>query len=199
MPADYLSHMYDRVRWGLVVRGLIALAIGIFIFVRPFASVAAFALVIAIWALITGIEQIVHAFDLRRVAPHWWLYLIGGIISVLFGIAALYYYPALSLAFAIVWVAYWLVLSGFVGIYTAIMERRVSIPWGWTMAWGIVSVIAGFYAIAVPRLTLTVVVYLIAIFAIISGLFQIFEAISLTSAQSRLRQTVAGVQSAARA
>jgi len=199
MPADYLGHLYDRARWGLIVRGLIALAIGIFIFIRPFASVAAFALVIAIWALVTGIEQIVHSFDLREAAPHWWLYLLGGIISVLFGIAALYYYPALSLAFAIIWVAYWLVLSGFVGIYTAIMERRVSIPWGWTMAWGVVNVIAGFYAIAVPRLTLAVIVYLIAAFAIISGLFQIFEAVSLGTARARLRQTVAGVQSTARA
>jgi uncharacterized membrane protein HdeD (DUF308 family) len=192
MASDYLGHLYERSRWALIVRGLIALAIGIFIFARPFASVAAFALVIAIWALVSGIAQIVHSLEVRSIAPHWWLFLIGGVISVLFGIAALYYYPALSLAFAVVWVAYWLVLTGFVSIYTAMMERRVQVPWGWTLAWGILSVLAGFYAIVSPPVTLALIIYLIAAFAIVGGLMQIFGAFALSSARARWSRAAAG-------
>ena len=170
MVADALNQVYTRVRWGLLLRGLIALALGIFIFAKPLDSVAAFALVIAIWALVTGIAQFVDGIELRSVLPHWWLLLLGGVVSVGFGIAALYYYPTLSLAFAVIWVAYWLLVSGFFGIYIALQERKMHTSWGWTLAFGILSVVAGVYAIISPNLTLVAIMGLIAGFAIVAGI-----------------------------
>lgn len=61
---------------------------------------------------------------------HWGVLLVGGVISVAFGIAALYFYPALSLAFAVVWTSLWLITSDFVAVYVAMMERRVGVSWG---------------------------------------------------------------------
>ena len=93
------------------------------------ASVAALALVIALWALIEGIVAIVHAFELRAVIEHWWVLLLTGVVSVLFGVAAIYYYPGLSLAFAVAWVAWWLLTAGAIGAYAAVMERKVGLSW----------------------------------------------------------------------
>src|SRR5580704_5691505 len=103
---NFIESAVSRASWGLVLRGVVAIALGIFIIARPLESVAAFALVIAIWALVTGIGQIVQAIELRSVLPHWWLLLIGGLVSAGFGVAALYYYPALSLVFAVIWASY---------------------------------------------------------------------------------------------
>ena len=77
MLPDGLHKAYNRVRRALLVRGLIALALGIFILARPLESVAAFALVIAVWALVTGIDQIVDGVEMRSTLPHWWLLVLG--------------------------------------------------------------------------------------------------------------------------
>ena len=118
-----IKTLYNRVKWGLVIRGLFGIALGIFIIARPIESVAALALVIAIWALIDGIVNIVHAFELRAIVKHWWVPLLSGIVSVLFGVAAFYYYPGLSLTFAVIWTAMWLFTAGALGIYVAVQER----------------------------------------------------------------------------
>jgi uncharacterized membrane protein HdeD (DUF308 family) len=168
--------------WSLVVRGLLALAVGILIIARPMASVAAFALVIALWALMQGIVAIVHAFTLRPVMRHWWLLLLSGAISVAFGAAALYYYPGLSLAFAVIWTSWWLMLAGIAGVSLAVQERRADVPWGWTMTLGLLSVVASIVAFASPPATLTALMALIATFAILTGVFLLVAAYRLRTA-----------------
>jgi uncharacterized membrane protein HdeD (DUF308 family) len=169
-----------------VLRGLIAVGLGVFIIARPLDSVATFALLIAIWAIVSGLMQIVHAFDVRETARHWWLLLLGGVISVAFGLGALYLYPGLSLTFAVIWVAYWLLLTGFVGVYAAVIERRAGVPWVSTLVFGVVSVLAGIYAIAAPPVTLAAIMALIAAFAIIGGVVLLFAAYRLTTLRARL-------------
>jgi uncharacterized membrane protein HdeD (DUF308 family) len=167
--ATGIGTMVRRAWWSLVIRGLLAIAVGIFIFARPLASVAALALVIAIWAIVQGVVDIVHAIGLRGVVQHWGLPLLGGIVSVGFGVAALYYYPALSLGFMVVWTSWWLVLLGAVGTWIAVQERRAGVPWGWTMAWGVLSVVAGIVALLTPPITLAALMGFIAAFAVVSG------------------------------
>src|SRR5262245_65656851 len=163
MAQSEISQAVKRVWWALVIRGVLAVVLGIFIVARPAESVAALALVIAIWAIVQGIVSIVHAIDLRSIAPHWWLLLLSGLISTGFGVAALYYYPGLSLTFAVVWTAWWLTLGGFAGISVAVQERRFGMPWGWTMALGVISVAAAVYAFMSPPVTLVALLALHAL------------------------------------
>jgi uncharacterized membrane protein HdeD (DUF308 family) len=195
MATNVLQSAYRRAWWALVLRGLLALALGILILLRPLDSIASFALVIAIYALFSGIVQIVHAFELRSALPQWWVMLLSGVISTAFGIAALYYYPALSLAFAVVWVAWWLFLTGGIALYAAILERRMGVSWGWTLAFGILSIVAGVFAFMSPPATLAAIMGLIAGFAIISGVFLLIGAFRLSS----VKQEIAGAVRSARA
>lgn len=89
-----VKHLYHRTWWALVLRALLALVVGIFILARPLESVAAFALVIAVWALFTGMVDVVHAIELASVMKHWWVLLLSGLVGVGFGILALIYYRA---------------------------------------------------------------------------------------------------------
>jgi uncharacterized membrane protein HdeD (DUF308 family) len=190
MASDLIQSAYRRAWWALVVRGLLALALGVFILWRPMDSIASFALVIAIWALFTGIVQIVHAFDLRNLFQQWWVLLLSGLVSAAFGVAALYYYPGLSLAFAVVWVAWWLLLTGGLAIYVAIQERRLGVSWGWTLALGILSVLAGVFAFMSPPVTLAAIMGLIAGFAIVSGVVLLIGAFKLTSAKQDVTNAI---------
>ncbi len=74
-----------------MLRGLLAIAVVAFILWRPLDSIASLALVIALWALLVGIVQMVHALELRSVLPQWWVLLLTGFVSAAFGAAALYY------------------------------------------------------------------------------------------------------------
>src|SRR4030095_9871972 len=118
-----------------------------------------------------------HAFALRRVAQHWWLLFLSGLISTAFGVAALYYYPGLSLTFAVVWVSWWLLLTGIAGISVSVQERRLGVPWGWAMAFGILTVLASVYAFMSPPATLTALIALISAFAIVGGVVLLIGAV----------------------
>lgn len=190
MASDILESAYRRTWWALVLRGLLALALGIFILWRPMDSIASFALVIAIWALFSGVVQIVHAFDLRTLFQQWWLLLLSGLLGTAFGIAALYYYPTLSLSFAVVWAAWWLLLTGGLAVYAGIVERRIGVSWGWTVTFGIVSIIAGVVAIMNPPVTLAAIMGLISGFAIVSGTVLLIGAYRLSSAKEEVLNTV---------
>ena len=190
MIAEELKAAYSRTKWGIAARGLFGILVGILILSRPIASVAALALIIALWAIIEGVVQIVHGFELRAIVQHWWVLLLTGIVSLLFGIAAIYYYPGLSLAFAVLWVAWWLLTAGVLGVYAAIMERKVGISWGWTMAWGVLAIVAGVLALMYPGVTLAWLLSLLAAFGIVGGIFRLVIAFRMQSVQGDVKRTL---------
>ena len=190
MASNLIESVYRRAWWSLVVRGLLGVALGVCILWRPMESVAAFALVVAIWALSGGITRVVHAFDVRPVFSQWWVLLLDGVVGIAFGAAAFYYYPDLSLTFAVVWTAWWLMLTGGLAIYAAIQERQLGLPWGWTLAYGIVSVGTAVLAFTNPPATLVAIMSLIAGFAILSGVVLLFGAYKLASVKDAVAATM---------
>ena len=192
MISDDVRTAYKRSKWALVLRGLLGLAVGVLIFVRPLASVGALALVIALWALVDGFTNIVRAFELRDVAPHWWVLLLAGVVSVLFGGAALYYYPALSLTFAVLWTTLWLITAGAMAVYVAIQERKIGVSWGWTMFLGLLTIAGGILAYMYPQVTLASLMGVIAAVAIISGVAMLMAAAKLQSVERQVKETLRG-------
>lgn len=190
MVSEDVQKAFQRGWWGLVIRGLLAIALGIFILVRPLDSVATFALVIAIWAIVSGITQIVSSIDLRDVVDSWWVTLLGGLVSVGFGVAALYYYPGLSLAFAVTWTSFWLMFAGIFGIAAAVTEYRLGLSWGWTLVAGLVAIAAAVFAFMSPPATLAAIMGLIAGFALVSGTVLIIGAFRIRSTAGEIRQSV---------
>ncbi|HUL50268.1 MAG TPA: DUF308 domain-containing protein [Gemmatimonadales bacterium] len=177
-----IKKAYHRSWWAMVIRGLFSIAVGVLVIWKPLDSVAVFALVVAYWALFTGVVNMVHAFDVKPFFKQWWVMLLSGLVSVVFGIAALVYYPALSLSFAVVWVAWWLMLTGILGVYGAMQERQLGAPWGWTAAAGVLSILASGFALLAPPATLAAIMSLIAAFALVSGVVLLIGAFKLRSA-----------------
>ncbi len=187
MIGDEIKGLYQQTKWALIVRGLLSVIVGIAIIARPMASVAALALVIALWSLFDGTVNVVRSFQVRGVAAHWWVLLLSGIVGVAFGAAALYYFPGLSLTFAVLWTAYWLTFSGVMAVYASFMERRVGLAWGWTMAFGVVAIVGGIFAFMNPTATLATLLGVIAAFAIISGVVLLIGGGRMQSLQRDLR------------
>ncbi|WP_267423952.1 HdeD family acid-resistance protein [Methylobacterium sp. GC_Met_2] len=76
-------------RWGfLLLEGIVDIVVAVAAVLIPAAAVWAFVLLLAGWALVTGGLMIAAAFRLHLHYGRWWL-ILGGVVSILFGIALL--------------------------------------------------------------------------------------------------------------
>ncbi|MGH1569946.1 HdeD family acid-resistance protein [Methylobacterium sp. P31] len=74
-------------RWGfLLLEGIVDIVVSVAAVLVPAAAVWAFVLLLAAWALVTGGLMIAAAFRLHLHYGRWWL-VLGGVVSILFGIA----------------------------------------------------------------------------------------------------------------
>lgn len=72
--------------WVMLLWGLIGIGVGVLTFLAPGITALALLFYIAIWAIGTGVLQVVVAIRLRREIQGEWLLILGGLASVLFGI-----------------------------------------------------------------------------------------------------------------
>jgi uncharacterized membrane protein HdeD (DUF308 family) len=72
--------------WWLVFSGLAGIAVGIGTFFYPAITAIALFYLIAGWAIVRGIFEIVAAIELRKVISGGWALVLGGIFSIIFGL-----------------------------------------------------------------------------------------------------------------
>lgn len=87
--------------WAVLLEGMAGVAIGLLTFFWPAITALILVYFIAAWALITGIFEIVAAIQLRRVITGEWMLILGGLLSILFGIL-LFVFPAVG-AVSVIW------------------------------------------------------------------------------------------------
>jgi uncharacterized membrane protein HdeD (DUF308 family) len=97
-------------RWWLAIVGLLGIAAGLLTFLMPGLTALVLLFFIAGWAIATGVFQIIGAIKLRKEIDNEWLLILGGIISVLFGVSMMLAPGAGALA--LVWV---------IGAYSIVM------------------------------------------------------------------------------
>jgi uncharacterized membrane protein HdeD (DUF308 family) len=88
--------------WVLMLEGLAGVAAGILTFLWPAISEVVLLLLIAAWAIATGLVEIIAAVRLRRELSGEWFLIIGGVASVVLGVL-LFARPEVG-ALAVVWV-----------------------------------------------------------------------------------------------
>jgi uncharacterized membrane protein HdeD (DUF308 family) len=86
----------------LFLAGVLGIVIGIFALTQPVVAAVAIVMYIAIRAIISGVLEIAVAIRLRKQVEGEWLMILGGAISVLFGLVLLRYPIADSVA-VVVW------------------------------------------------------------------------------------------------
>ena len=91
---------FDR-WWAVLLEGVAGVVIGLLTFFWPSITALVLLYFIAAWALITGIFEIVAAIQFRRVISNEWMYILGGLLSIVFGVL-LFVFPGAG-AVSLVW------------------------------------------------------------------------------------------------
>lgn len=102
----------------------------------------------------------------------WWVYLLGGIASVAFGVIALMKPAEAFLIIAMFFAAY-LIIDGAFNFASAVTHRAKQ-GWWLSMLYGLLSVVLGGYMLAVPPVSMIAIVYTVAFISLFFGATQIF-------------------------
>lgn len=87
--------------WWMIFAGLFGIIAGVLTFIFPGITAFWLLILIASWAVVRGIFEIVAAIQLRKELTNEWMLILGGIFSIIFGVL-LFLNPAAG-ALTMVW------------------------------------------------------------------------------------------------
>ena len=127
-------------------------------------------------------------------ADNWWAVGLRGILGIVFGLICLLT-PGVALgAFIILFAAYMFVDGGF-AIASAWKAARSGDRWGLLIVEGLVDIAAGLIAVAWPAITMVALIWLVAIWAIVSGALMLYAAFTLNRDHGRWWLALGGIAS----
>lgn len=106
---------------------------------------------------------------------HWWVSLVRGILALLFGIIALTDPLIVLLAFIYVFAVY-AIIDGITTLIVSLQERSVLGAWWVLLLEGIAGIIFGILVLVWPVKTALALLYLVAIWALVTGVLKIASA-----------------------
>jgi uncharacterized membrane protein HdeD (DUF308 family) len=160
--------LLSRYWWVLVVRGAIAIALGVFAFVWPLATIAALVLVFGATALVDGSFAVVASIAGHRLTPYWWVLLLQGLLGIGVGILTLFN-PAITAVALLLYIAVWAIGLGVLQIVAAVRLRHDITGEWWLALAGIAGIAFGVLLIRNPAQGALAVLWLIGSFALAWG------------------------------
>jgi len=125
---------------------------------------------------------------------NWWAFVIRGVLGVVFGLIALFMPGITMLSLVLVFAAY-AIADGIFAVVGAVRAAQKKERWGPLAFEGIIDILAGIAAVAMPGITVVVFVALVAAWAVISGALMLAGGLKLDSDHGRTWLIVGGVAS----
>src|SRR5690606_6105207 len=126
---------------------------------------------------------------MEHLARTWWLPLVRGIVAILFGILALIW-PAITLLVLVTFFGAWVLVDGIFSIFSAFRHGARSRVWAVVV--GVIGILAGFAALTWPGITSLALLYVVAFWAILTGLAEIVDGIQLRNVIENERTLILG-------
>jgi uncharacterized membrane protein HdeD (DUF308 family) len=175
--------------WGwFLLRGILALLLGVAAIAFPLGALFAFTLVFATFAFADGIASLVSGIPGVKTGQPWGALIVRGIVGILVGLLFLVMPAIATISYAyatLAMLAVWSLLTGVFEIAAAIRLRREIEGELMLGLAGLVYVLLGlaivFVVMPAPAATMLSAAWLIAIFAFLSGGLLIGQALRLRS------------------
>lgn len=175
--------------WVIIVRGILAILFGVILLAAPAAVAIAIAIFIGVWLIVDGVLTIINANTARKTGLSWGFELASGIVYVIAGLLI----AIAPLSFAVISGVFilWMLAVGMLvrGIFSFASKSFK----GWSKTLGVIdiifAVVLGIVLFASPGGALAALVWVVAIYTIIFGIFLIIMAFMARS-QSRKAQSI---------
>lgn len=102
----------------------------------------------------------------------WWAALLRGIVAIAFGIIILVW-PAATVYVLLVFFGAFALVDGLFALGESIAAMTRKEKWGWQLFKGLVAIFVGIVVLARPGAALLAVLYLIAIYLIVTGFMEL--------------------------
>jgi uncharacterized membrane protein HdeD (DUF308 family) len=126
----------------------------------------------------------VRILDIDTLSRNWWLVALRGLAGILFGIIT-FMAPGITLAVLVILFGAYAFADGVLAIVSAVRRRGATDRWGNLLLEGVVGVAAGLVTLFWPGITALTLLYVIAFWALLTGVLEIAAAI-------RLRKVITG-------
>jgi uncharacterized membrane protein HdeD (DUF308 family) len=173
----------------LILRGVLAVIVGIIAIAWPSVTVLALVILFAVYAFMDAGFQFVRAFSGRTAGPVIG-HLLLGLIDLAAGIVALVWPSPTALVLVIV-VAIWAFIAGFLELFAAFQTGETAGTRALFILGGLVSIAFGVVLVARPDMGAVALALLFGLYSLIFGVSQIMLGIDARRSVTGLRSVLA--------
>lgn len=126
MVFSAIANRRGEPRWvALLVGGVLGILAGLATFYLPGITAVVLLAIIALWAIVTGIAEIVAAIRLRKEITGEWIFVLAGVLAVAFGVLMIAR-PAAGALAMLLWIGLYALVTGVMWIALGLRLRS----WG---------------------------------------------------------------------
>jgi uncharacterized membrane protein HdeD (DUF308 family) len=177
-PPTLLQHLWKTT----LLSGVLAVILGVLVLAWPAKTILVAAIFFGVYLLVTGISQVIFAFSLHVSAGGRVLLFISGAAALILAILCFR-----SLQESILLLAIWIGV-GFIFRGVATAASAISDPTlpgrGWEIFIGLISLVAGIVMMASPFESLATLTFVVGIWLIVLGVFEVISAFGIRSASA---------------
>ncbi len=180
----HLANTLARNWWMLLVRGLLAISLGLILWLLPGISITLLVLLFGAFALLDGIFGVWTAISGRKEYDNWWELLLWGFVDIGIGILT-FVAPGATAVALVIFIAFWAIATGVLQIVVALrLRKEIEGEW-FLILGGLASVVLGILFIVQPGTGALALVWLIGTYALFFGVLLVMLAFKMR----RLRQS----------
>lgn len=112
----------------------------------------------------------------KKLAKHWWAILLRGVVAIIFALLA-FLATGFTLELLLIFLGVYLLVDGLLSVIGSLMATNHK-NWWVLLLEGIVSLVAGLFVLVWPSITLVIMIYIVAFWAIITGIFEFLASIA---------------------
>jgi uncharacterized membrane protein HdeD (DUF308 family) len=160
-----------------VLRGVLAIIIGVVAFAAPVATLLSLVLLFSAYMLVDGVFAIVAAIRAARANERWGLLVLEGIVSIATGVIA-FLWPGITVIAYVLLVAAWAIVTGALMLGAAFRLNLNHGRW-WLVLGGIASLAYGVLLVIAPLIGALVLTWWFGAYALVFGVFMLVLAFRL--------------------
>lgn len=171
-----------RAWWLLLFLGVVSTVVGVVVMVHPAGSTYVLAILIGIWLLVSGIFSLARAFSSEVGGGLRVMLIISGVLSLILALLMFRYSPEEKIELVGIFAGIAFLFNGIGALFASSEEKEGR---GYRIFTGIVYLIGGMVLIAYPA-SVSVFVWVIGIWLVVIGIFEIISSFMVRSAAKKL-------------